>query len=249
MAVIQPLPVDRRIRLGIVGCGGVCFDMDGTLIDSEPVWTRAIASCCAAAGLVLTPDLLNACAGLDTAEGICLVLQRNPGRDVDPGRLGEAIKNEVGARLRRDPPVMPGADALLRELHRRGVPMALVSSSPRILIRSVLDGLAWEPLFRLSLSTEEVGPGKPDPAVYAEALRRLDADPAAGWAVEDTLAGLRSARGAGLRVAAIPSYPHESQALREAADAAFDSLAEAAPWLLARFPPLKDPACAIPATG
>ena len=174
MAVIQPLPVDRRIRLGIVGCGGVCFDMDGTLIDSEPVWTRAIASCCAAAGLVLTPDLLNACAGLDTAEGICLVLRRNPGRDVDPARLGEAIKNEVGARLRRDPPVMPGADALLRELHRRGVPMALVSSSPRILIRSVLDGLAWEPLFRLSLSTEEVGPGKPDPAVYAEALRLCD---------------------------------------------------------------------------
>ena len=236
MAALPLPPVGRGLGTGIVGCGGICFDMDGTLIDSEPVWTRAIASCCAAAGLVLTPDLLNACAGLDTAEGIRLVLRRNPGRDVDPASLGEAITHEVGARLRREPPVMPGADALLRELHRRGVPMALVSASPRILIRSVLDGLAWEPLFRLSLSTEEVGPGKPDPAVYAEALRRLDADPGASWAVEDTLAGLRSARGAGLRVVGIPSYPHEQQAIREAADAVFDSLAEAAPWLLANFP-------------
>ena len=226
--------------------GGVCFDMDGTLIDSEPIWTRAIVSCCAAAGLVLAPDLLDACAGLATADGIRLVLRRNPGRDVDPVRLGEAIKDEVGERLRREPPVMPGADALLRELHRRGVPMALVSSSPRALIRSVLDGLAWEPLFRLSLSTEEVGPSKPDPAVYAEALRRLDANPAAGWAVEDTLAGLRSARGAGLRVVAIPSYPHESQAIREAADATFDSLAEAAPWLLAQFPKVSTTGPRIP---
>lgn len=228
-------PATRKKPAGMPGA--LLFDMDGTLIDSEPIWTRAIASCFAAAGLVVTPDLLEDCAGLATADGIRLVLRRNPGLEVDPGRLGEAIKDEVGERLRREPPAMPGADALLRELHRRGVPMALVSSSPRRLIRSVLDGLAWEPLFRLTLSTEEVGPSKPDPAVYAEALRRLGADPGAGcWAVEDTMAGLRAARGAGLRVAVIPSYPHERQALRETAAAAFDSLTETAPWLLAQFP-------------
>lgn len=227
-------PATRKKSAG--NPGAILFDMDGTLIDSEPIWTRAIASCCTAAELALTPELLEACTGLATDDGIQLVLRHNPGRNVDPGRLGAAIKDEVIERLRREPPAMPGADALLRELHRRGVPMALVSSSPRRLIQSVLDGLAWEPLFRFSLSTEEVGPSKPDPAVYAEALRRLGGAPGEGWAVEDTMAGLRSARGAGLRVAVIPSYPHERQALRAAADAAFDRLTEAAPWLLEQFP-------------
>jgi HAD superfamily hydrolase (TIGR01509 family) len=211
--------------------------MDGTLIDSEPVWVKAIETCCAKAGITVTPVLLAACAGLATADGIRLVLQHHSGhRGVDPEILGAAIKDQVWECLRRQPPVMSGADALLRELHRRGVPMALVSSSPRQLIQSVLDGLAWPPFFQFSLSTEEVGPSKPDPAVYVEAIRRLGASPAEGLAVEDTLAGLRAARGAGLFVVAIPSYPHEVGALRQAADAAFTSLAEATPWVLARFP-------------
>lgn len=216
--------------------GAALFDMDGTLIDSEPIWAQAIASCCEAAGLALTPELLDACAGITTADGIRLVLEHNPGSSVDPEELGKSIEHEVGEVLRQTPPLMLSADTLLHELHRRGVPMALVSSSPRWLVQTVLETLDWEPLFKVVLSTGEVGPGKPDPAAYTEALRRLGAAPERSWAVEDTMAGLQSARAAGLRVIAIPSYPSERKAMRELADATYGSLAEAVPCLLENFP-------------
>ncbi len=211
----------------------VLFDMDGTLIDSEPVWVSSIRSCFAALDISVTPELEARTAGLSNADGIRLVLEANPGVDVDARVLAETITEAVAGRLLRQPCAMPGADALLRGLHTAGLPLALLSSSPRRLIDSVLDGQRWDGLFQLVLSVEEVGAGKPDPTIYREALRRLSVAPADALAVEDTLAGVLSARGAGVTVACIPSYAHERERLAQTADALFPTLAGAASWILA----------------
>jgi beta-phosphoglucomutase-like phosphatase (HAD superfamily) len=211
----------------------VLFDMDGTLIDSEPVWVASIRACLADRGIVFTPELVALTAGLSNADGLQRVMDAHPEVPIDPAELAQAITAGVAQRLLCRSCAMPGADPLLQALHRRRVPLALVSSSPRDLIDRILTAQRWDGLFQQVLSIEEVGPGKPDPTVYREALRRLGVAAATSLAVEDTLAGVQAAQGAGLPVAAIPSYPHEQAILQRKADAAFDTLAEAAPWILA----------------
>ncbi|NLF21795.1 MAG: HAD family phosphatase [Lentisphaerae bacterium] len=212
----------------------VLFDMDGTLIDSEPVWVESIRACLAERGIVFTSALEERTAGLSNADGLQHVMDAHPEVPIDPAELAQAITTAVAQRLMRRSCAMPGADALLMTLNQRRIPLALVSSSPRGLIDRILARMQWDRHFQLVLSIEEVGPGKPDPTVYREALRRLGVAAATSLAVEDTLAGVQAAQGAGLPVVAIPSYPHEQSLLRHTANAAFASLAEAAPWILAR---------------
>jgi beta-phosphoglucomutase-like phosphatase (HAD superfamily) len=94
-------------------------------------------------------------------------------------------------------------------------PLGLASSSPRSLIDAVLESAGMTPLFRVSISTEEVEAGKPSPAVYRAAVARLGTIPAATVAIEDSSNGLRSAAAAGLVVLAVPhpAFPPAPDAL------------------------------------
>ncbi len=211
----------------------VLFDLDGVLCDTEGVWRDAVARAFAAAGIAFDDKLYAFCAGLDTETGLRQVLAQFPRLRPDPADLRHAIESAVRRTLTRDPRPMPGADDLLAELRRRAVPLALVSSSPAEIVRTVLERLRWRGHFDAVISAEEAGPGKPHPAGYREALRRLRLPPDDGVAVEDTLAGARAARGAGLRVLAMPGYPSEIPAIRALAIHVADSFPAAAEWLLA----------------
>jgi beta-phosphoglucomutase-like phosphatase (HAD superfamily) len=98
-------------------------------------------------------------------------------------------------------------------------PLALASSSARVLIDQVLDSAGLTDAFRITLSTEEVPRGKPFPDVYLEAAKRLGLPPAVCAAVEDSSNGLRSAAAAGMVVVAVPHgvYPPAADALASAA--------------------------------
>jgi HAD superfamily hydrolase (TIGR01509 family) len=115
-------------------------------------------------------------------------------------------------------PLLPGA---LEAVARLGQlwPLGLASSSPRRLIEAVLRKPRLAGRFAVSVSTEEVPAGKPSPAVYLEAVRRLGVAPARSVAVEDSSNGLRSAAAAGLGVLAVPNavFPPAEDALALAA--------------------------------
>jgi beta-phosphoglucomutase-like phosphatase (HAD superfamily) len=106
----------------------------------------------------------------------------------------------------------------------------LASSSNRPLIDLVLELSGLDRFFRATVSSEEVARGKPAPDVYLEACRRLGVEPLRAAAIEDSHAGIGSAKAAGMRVIAIPnpSYPPGDAALAEA-DLVLDSLAELTP--------------------
>jgi HAD superfamily hydrolase (TIGR01509 family) len=114
-------------------------------------------------------------------------------------------------------PLMPGA---VRVVHRAAEmwPVGLASSSPRPLIDLVLSVTGLRTAFAATVSTEEVGRGKPAPAVYLAAAERLDVHPRRCVAVEDSGNGLRAARAAGMVVVALPHprYPPEPEALAAA---------------------------------
>jgi HAD superfamily hydrolase (TIGR01509 family) len=130
-------------------------------------------------------------------------------------------------------PLLPGAVEAVRRL-ADAFPLALASSSNRELIDAVLALAGIADCFAATVSSEEVARGKPDPDVYLEAARRLGVPAESCAAVEDSHAGIRSAKVAGMRVVAIPnpSYPPDEEALA-AADVTINSLAELTPELVA----------------
>ncbi|MBX5475278.1 MAG: HAD family phosphatase, partial [Thermoleophilia bacterium] len=149
----------------------------------------------------------------------------------------EAIDAEVVRRMlaayRERLPLVPGAaDAVRRAA--ASFPLALASSSNRELIDAALELAGVADCFRVTVSSEEVARGKPAPDVYLEAARRLAVAPERCAAVEDSHAGIRAAKAAGMRVVAIPnpSYPPDEEALA-AADAIIRSLDELTPEVLA----------------
>ena len=130
----------------------------------------------------------------------------------DPGVA--ACAQQIGKFSPRVATWLPGS----REAVRRvavGYTLGLASSSNRELIDLVLEAGGIAPLFRVSVSSDEVSRGKPAPDVYLEAARRLEVEPARCAAVEDSHNGIRSAKAAGMWVVAVPNahYPPDDEAL------------------------------------
>jgi HAD superfamily hydrolase (TIGR01509 family) len=142
-----------------------------------------------------------------------------------PEVINAEVVRRMLARYETDLPVVPGAPAAVRRLHNDGLALAVASSSNRELIDAVLRRVALESLFRVTVSSEEVGRGKPAPDVYLEAARRLGVAPARCAAVEDSASGIRAAHAAGMRVVAYPNrhYPPSSEVL-ELAEAVVEEL-------------------------
>jgi HAD superfamily hydrolase (TIGR01509 family) len=126
-------------------------------------------------------------------------------------------------------PLIPGAVEAVERLAARW-PLGLASSSNRELIDLVLEVSGLDRLFGVTVSSEEVARGKPAPDVYLEAARRLEAAPERCAAVEDSEAGIRSARAAGMRVLVVPNehFPPADEALAEA-DVLLDDVAGLTP--------------------
>jgi HAD superfamily hydrolase (TIGR01509 family) len=199
------------------GVAAVVFDLDGVLIDSEPVWEQVRHGLVEERGGRWPDDAQTRLLGMNTAEW-ALYLSEDLGVGLPPGEVADVVIDRMAERYADSLPLIPGADDALRRLGARW-PLALASSSPRRLIDSVLAATTWGELFAATVATDEVGRGKPAPDVYLEAARRLVVPASACAAVEDSSNGLRSAAAAGTLVIAIPrpQNPPAADALRSAA--------------------------------
>ena len=191
----------------------VIFDLDGVLLDSEQVWDEVRRGMAADAGVPWPAEATRAMQGMSTVEWSSY-LTDVVGIPGPPARVAADVIDRVAATYREALPLLPGAREVVQRLSAAW-PLGLASSSPRRLIDAVLAAAGLTPLFRTSVSTEEVDAGKPSPAVYLAAARRLGVDPRSTVAVEDSSNGLRSAAAAGLRVVAVPNphFPPEGGAL------------------------------------
>ena len=195
----------------------VIFDLDGVLIDSEPVWEQVRRGLVEEHGGRWPDDVQTDLLGMNTAEW-ARYLSEDLGVGLPPGEVADVVIVRMAGRYAESLPLMPGADHALRRLSARWR-LALASSSPRRLIDSVLAAAGWADLFEATVSTDEVGRGKPAPDVYLEAARRLGVPASACAAVEDSSNGLRSAAAADTPVIAIPrpQYAPAPDALKLAA--------------------------------
>lgn len=205
----------------------VVFDMDGVLVDTEPVWDRVRRGLASADGRMWTASATTDMQGMSTfewAQFLIDVIGVRGDRDAVIERVVSGLQESYQEHL----PVLPGAAAAIRRMAARpaGV-IAVASSSPRRIIDTVLTELGVYSLFAATVSTEEVAAGKPAPDGYLSACRQMGVDPARAVAVEDSSNGLRSAAAAGMAVVAIPNpfNPPAPDALA-LADAVLNSLDE-----------------------
>jgi HAD superfamily hydrolase (TIGR01509 family) len=209
----------------------VVFDLDGLLIDTEPVFVEAARRLLARRGLELDARFMTTIMGV-------------PGRDALPrfrdhfglvvalDELADEYRREFIAALHGGPPpLMPGAALLLDRLERRGMPKAMATSSSREYVETVFGPHGLLDRFTFVLTCDDVTHGKPHPEVYERAIERLGFAGAEVLVLEDSPNGLRAAKAAGARCVVVPHLNTPLDAIG-AADAVVPSLATPELWSL-----------------
>jgi HAD superfamily hydrolase (TIGR01509 family) len=206
----------------------VIFDMDGVLVDSEAVWDDVRKRFVEEKGGTWRDGAQRDMMGMSSVEWSRYVRDRL-GVDMTLEDISLEVADRVADTYRKNLPLLPGAVEAVRSLSAEW-PLGLASSSNRHVIDLVLELAGIDDAFRVTVSSEEVGAGKPAPDVYLETARRLEADRAACVAIEDSTNGIRSAHAAGMAVIAVPNqdFPPEPDAL-ELAEETIESLTELTP--------------------
>jgi HAD superfamily hydrolase (TIGR01509 family) len=204
----------------------VVFDLDGVLIQSEEVWDAVRKRYVVDRGGRYDAEVQRAMMGMSAPEW-SRYLHDEAGVPESPETINREVVEAMLEAYRRELPLLPGAVEAVRRT-AAVFPLGLASSSNREIFEEVLQLTGLTDCFRATVSAEEVEHGKPAPDVYLEAARRLHVAPERCTAVEDSNAGIRSAKAAAMRVIAIPnaSYPpdEETLALADVTTASLDQL-------------------------
>lgn len=181
----------------------VLFDMDGLLIDTEPLWFEVETQILAELGAAWEHGDHAALVGSSLVVASNFISNRAGGA-MTPQQISVQLLLRMRERLSHGPVLQPGVVALIEELDMAGVPRALVSSSFRVLVDAALEGVA--PLkFDTVVAGDEVSNAKPHPEPYLLGAHRLGVEPSQCVAFEDSPSGADSASAAGCFVVAVPS--------------------------------------------
>jgi mannitol-1-/sugar-/sorbitol-6-/2-deoxyglucose-6-phosphatase len=203
----------------------VVFDMDGVLLDSEPIWRAVEREVFGRLGIEVSEEDLMRTMGVRIADVVAGWYRRHPWGGPSPEEIAGEIVERVADTIRREGRLNEGAAEAIGFFRGLGLRLALASSSPMRLISAVLSMGGLEDRFEVVLTAEEEAHGKPDPAVYLRAAERLGARADRCLAIEDSLAGIRAAKAAGMVCIAVPELPAE-EAEEAGADLVLDSLTE-----------------------
>lgn len=176
----------------------VLWDMDGTLVDTEPYWIETEYDLARRHGGTWSQEHALNLVGNDLLDS-GRYIREHMGIDLEPAQIVEELLDGVIARVAESVPWRPGARELLEQLRVAGVPSALVTMSYRRLVEPVVAALA-EGTFTTLVTGDLVSQGKPHPEPYLRAARDLGVSPRDCLAVEDSNTGARSAVAAGCRV-------------------------------------------------
>jgi sugar-phosphatase len=202
----------------VIRCDALVLDMDGLMVDSEPLWFQVERDFARARGAEWTPELWAGCIGQGMAYTL-RVMHEAFGFAIDPDRDTAEIVGSFVARV-GELALKPGCAELVAAAREAGVPLAVASSSARRLVEATLARFGLRDRFDAVVTGDCVARPKPAPDIFLEAAARLGVAPAACVVLEDSLAGVRAARAAGMRVIAVPEHaPERFAALADAPDA------------------------------
>lgn len=202
----------------------ILFDMDGLLVDSEPVWWEAEMDLARALGATWTDADARGCVGVGLAPTCERIMARSRVR-ADVGVLVDRLVDLLLARVAQIE-AKPGARAIVEAARTRGVPIAVASSSPRRVGERVLLATGLLPSFGATAFGDEVATPKPDPAVYLLAAERLGVDVERALVLEDSPTGCQAGRRAGATVYAVPEGNWRGRGFEGWVDGIFGGLDE-----------------------
>jgi HAD superfamily hydrolase (TIGR01509 family) len=211
--------------------GGVAFDLDGVLIESEQVWDTAREELVRERGGTWHDAATRDMMGMSSTEWSRYMHDRL-GVPMEPDQVNDDVVQRVAAAYEDHLPLLPHALETVRELAGHW-PLGVASSSNRPIIELVLDRSGLTECFAAVVSSEEVAHGKPAPDVYLAVAQQLGVEPAACVAIEDSTNGIKSALAAGMRTIAVPNrqFTPDEEVLATAT-AVVPSLAELTPELV-----------------
>lgn len=210
----------------------VLWDMDGTLVETEPYWIESEFALAERHGGTWSHEHALELVGNDLIDS-ARYIRHHMGIDLEPAEIVEQLLDGVIARVEQAVPWRPGAVELLGGLGERGVPCALVTMSYRRFVAPVLAALPAD-AFNAVVTGDAVSQGKPHPEPYLKAARQLGLHPSECLAIEDSNTGARSAEAAGCTVLVVPNHVPVLEGERRIFVA---SLADVVPEALRLLPP------------
>ncbi len=174
----------------------VLWDMDGTLVDSEPYWLLSESALAQDYGKVWTQEHGHELIGKSLYDSSAILKDRFDIKDLTPQQIIDRLTDSVISKLQHSLPWRPGALELLMELKQAGIPTVLVTMSMRRMALAVVDAIPFQ-AFDLVVAGDDVTHGKPHPEPYQKAAALLGLEPQDCIAIEDSVTGLRSAEAAG----------------------------------------------------
>ena len=209
----------------------VVFDMDGLLIDSEPMWREAEIVAFREAGLELTEAQCLQTMGLRLDEAVAYWFAKNPGLTRTEQQVGARIEVVFNELVDTQAVPMPGVLETLDFCREKGLAIGLASSTVLPIIEHILEKFRIRGIFQTVCSAAQEQYGKPHPAVYLRALDALGVPPLQSLAFEDSVTGLISAKAARMKAIAVPDPDHFHDPRYAIADAKLASLHEFTPAL------------------
>jgi sugar-phosphatase len=192
------------MKLDLAHYDAVIFDMDGVLIDSEPLWKIAMENVFHAIGSVLTKKDFQKTVGLRLDEVITFWHQHEGWQDVSPKEVENQIVTQMVQLIQTNASPLIGVHETLNFLKNQNIKVGLATSSYEILIQTVLRELKIAHYFDITHSAEHEEYGKPHPAVYLTVAKKLNVHPSRCLVIEDSLNGIISAKAAKMKVVCIP---------------------------------------------
>jgi beta-phosphoglucomutase len=180
----------------------IIFDMDGTLVDSEPMHLRAYEQLAERFGGTYTESDNREFLGRKDSD-VCRALVARLNINLTPDQV-VTLKEQLMVELLSDATPRPGVLDVLEKAHELAIPMAVASSATMQTIELVVDILKIRHYFKNLTSGDEVAHGKPAPDIFLLASQRLNVKPEDCLAIEDTFNGIKAAKAAGMVCLAIP---------------------------------------------
>ena len=218
----------------LVKIEAVIYDLDGTLVDSEPQWHQAETEMLASRGYVYRPEVRAALLG-KRLDGCIRIIREAYQLPESEQSLRDELLNRMMLLIRDEMKTRPGADELLDTIHNSRLKTAIASSSPLSFIQNVVKDRGWEqPYFppdRACLfSADDVPEGKPAPDVYLVAAASLGVNPETCIAIEDSTTGARAAVAAGMTCIVIwDSFESSAEDFADITPHCFSSLSKCLP--------------------
>ncbi len=188
----------------------VLWDMDGTLVDSEPYWLLSESALAQDYGKVWTKEHGHELIGKSLYDSSAILKDRFDIKDLDAQQIIDRLTDSVIDKLQHSLPWRPGALELLMELRQAGVKTGLVTMSMRRMALAVVEAIPFQ-AFEVVVAGDDVTHRKPQPEPYLKAAELLGVEPGECIAIEDSVTGLKSAEAAGCLPLGIVNLMHREQ--------------------------------------